>query len=344
MAESVRIVTDPGIPQLGEAVTLSVNIDDEPVADDVDVEWGFTRRDEVALEWHLSEQGRASVTIPRWSTDHHGTYYAAVSTGEHAAPRTIPPALRVALSGGGYRATLFGLGALMYLVDVDAQHRIEDLASVSGGSIANAIVLDRCDLSVTTRDEFWTIVSDVSARVTRSRILRDRRLSEALRIGGLLLLGLGVFAALWVSLGLAIMAIAFAVLSMMLMFRGFALERMLKRRLGIEGHLHERRRRVSHVFCATDLVAGEPFFFLSMLGGGFFYSRRRGAARAEDYPVRKAVRASAAFPFAFLPKRVSLKKQQFEWAMEPGKRRSIPGTQGVLRGWWGCQQLRYPMV
>ncbi len=46
----------------------------------------------------------------------------------------------VALSGGGHRATLFGLGALLALVDLRINRRTTQIASVSGGSIANAFV------------------------------------------------------------------------------------------------------------------------------------------------------------------------------------------------------------
>jgi hypothetical protein len=42
--------------------------------------------------------------------------------------------IAVTLSGGGHRATLFGLGALMYLVDARANTNVSSIASVSGGS------------------------------------------------------------------------------------------------------------------------------------------------------------------------------------------------------------------
>ena len=54
---------------------------------------------------------------------------------------TSPPnangkSLAVAMSGGGHRATLFVLGALMYLVDAGANKYVTSIASVSGGSPA----------------------------------------------------------------------------------------------------------------------------------------------------------------------------------------------------------------
>lgn len=46
--------------------------------------------------------------------------------------------LGLALSGGGFRATLFHLGILRYLKDIGKLHQVTDVASVSGGSILAA--------------------------------------------------------------------------------------------------------------------------------------------------------------------------------------------------------------
>jgi predicted acylesterase/phospholipase RssA len=327
VGKSPRIVIDPDPPRLGEPAVLSVRLNGQLPDRGVAVEWTFMRRDDSESHWPHAEQGKASLSISAWSAEHHGTY--GVRVGDTVAARTIPPALRVALSGGGYRATLFGLGALLYLVDVDAQHRVEDLASVSGGSILNAFVHDRCDLSTVTRDEFWRVGRDLTAGIMRSRILPNRDIDKLVRIAvalGLLLLTAGsislavaafIVLGTWWGASLAVVVVLILIVGPML--RGLTVERLLRRRFGITASLDDRRRRVSHVFCATDLVEGEPFYLLATLGGGFFYSRRRGAARSNRYPVRKAVRASAAFPFAFLPKRVNLSKFEFHWSSDPTK-------------------------
>jgi hypothetical protein len=46
----------------------------------------------------------------------------------------------IALSGGGHRATLFGLGALLYLVDSGKNKEVTAISSVSGGSLTNAFI------------------------------------------------------------------------------------------------------------------------------------------------------------------------------------------------------------
>jgi len=49
------------------------------------------------------------------------------------------PAFAVALSGGGFRATLAAVGVLRFLADIDLLSRVRWVSSVSGGSIANGV-------------------------------------------------------------------------------------------------------------------------------------------------------------------------------------------------------------
>ncbi len=60
----------------------------------------------------------------------------------------------LALSGGGFRATVFSLGVLFYFVDRHINNRISYVASVFGGWVANAYVAQECDLNTVTVDEF----------------------------------------------------------------------------------------------------------------------------------------------------------------------------------------------
>ncbi len=59
------------------------------------------------------------------------------------ATRPDRPAILVALSGGGFRATLAGLGVLRFLVDADLIADTRIISSVSGGSLANAAMAAR---------------------------------------------------------------------------------------------------------------------------------------------------------------------------------------------------------
>ena len=51
--------------------------------------------------------------------------------------------LGIALSGGGYRATLFGLGSLWRLNDAGLLGRLDRVTSVSGGSILAGVLAHR---------------------------------------------------------------------------------------------------------------------------------------------------------------------------------------------------------
>ena len=53
----------------------------------------------------------------------------------------------VALSGGGHRASLFGLGVLLYLGDAHKLPELTSFASVSGGSLTNGYVAQTLDLT-----------------------------------------------------------------------------------------------------------------------------------------------------------------------------------------------------
>ncbi len=52
--------------------------------------------------------------------------------------------LEIAISRGGFRATAFGLGVLLYLVDRGLNQRVKSITSVSGGSITNGFVASEC--------------------------------------------------------------------------------------------------------------------------------------------------------------------------------------------------------
>jgi hypothetical protein len=66
------------------------------------------------------------------------------------------PTIGLAISGGGHRAALFGLGALLYLVDAGKGRQLGSIASVSGGSLTNAYFGTAGDLSTFDSDAMWT--------------------------------------------------------------------------------------------------------------------------------------------------------------------------------------------
>lgn len=68
-------------------------------------------------------------------------------------------AVGVAISGGGHRATLWGWGALLALVESGANRDVISIASVSGGSIASGVVANGGDYSAMGPDELERVIA-----------------------------------------------------------------------------------------------------------------------------------------------------------------------------------------
>lgn len=74
--------------------------------------------------------------------------------------------LGVAISGGGHRASLWGLGTLLYLVDSGMNADVTVVSSVSGGSITNGVVGHRVGFRSTHPAEFRREVQPLVTHIT----------------------------------------------------------------------------------------------------------------------------------------------------------------------------------
>jgi NTE family protein len=61
--------------------------------------------------------------------------------GELEATETVNPRIALALSGGGFRASIFHLGVLKRLAELGWLPRVDALSTVSGGSIIGAFAV-----------------------------------------------------------------------------------------------------------------------------------------------------------------------------------------------------------
>ena len=77
--------------------------------------------------------------------------------------------LGVALSGGGHRATLLGLGALLYLADAGKGATINTIASVSAGSITNAYLASLPESPLAARQSFEPHVAHLMRKISGDR-------------------------------------------------------------------------------------------------------------------------------------------------------------------------------
>jgi hypothetical protein len=256
----------------------------------------------------------ASMTCPNCQKTFQPHIVASASTIDLLSP------VGIAISGGGHRATLFGLGALLAAVDLGLNRRVVQISSVSGGSLLNGFVAQRCAFNeeytesfdrvaaqlatvivnrgVLTKTWIWTILlSPIAVCLTAIAILGHAPLPEVLLLGIVMGLSLAAF-----------------------LLRGWIVEWLLHRRLLGKGEGLLRigempKRAVEHVMCCTELSQGKPCY-ISTWDGGRLYLRTKDSpawtARWGEWfdvpklPLTSAVRASAAFP-GIPPRRVSVR-------------------------------------
>src|SRR5690242_8688552 len=76
------------------------------------------------------------------------------------------PGVAICLSGGGFRATLFHLGALIRLNELGVLSNVKVFSSVSGGSILNGVLATRWSTLIQDSDGVFTnfgqVVNDVA--------------------------------------------------------------------------------------------------------------------------------------------------------------------------------------
>jgi predicted acylesterase/phospholipase RssA len=232
----------------------------------------------------------------------------AVGTGEADVEREIA----IALSGGGHRATIFALGVLLYLVDTGLNRRVSYISSVSGGSIANAFVAQRCDFREATVDEFDRIASALLQKIVSRGLYRG---TFALPYMILLVLSfpliLSMYYVAWpVPISGLVAVLLIGLVAAIGFLRGTVVTLEMSRRFfsprGKSARLDAQSRSVEHVFCSTDLRSKTPVYF-STWNGGYIHFSALGSTRLrapfENVALGTIVRASAAFPGGIPPKR-----------------------------------------
>jgi NTE family protein len=193
-----------------------------------------------------------------------------------ARSRYVPPddvrGTALCLSGGGFRAALFHLGALTRLNELGLLGCIDTVSCVSGGSILGALLADALDPwpeegeVVARRD--WTARVVTPLVEFTARDLRTGPLARQLLHGNRVRPAAGP--------------------------RG--LEAHYRRGIS-DRTLADLPMRPRFVFCATDLVFGIDYTFERDRVG----SSAAGYARPDGIPIARAVAASSCFPPLFNP-------------------------------------------
>ncbi|MEU0118461.1 patatin-like phospholipase family protein [Streptomyces bobili] len=216
----------------------------------------------------------------------------------------------VSLSGGGHRATLFSLGALLAIVDLGYQSRVRWISSVSGGSITNAYVANKCDYAKTNSDEFQQVCRDALNLLSDHGSATGGWLGRIRWVGfiaGLLLSLAGVFIGLFSGMpGFLLSALSYPAGLLIWRMRGLLVELGMRDAWcrsedGNPRILGSIPRVVEHIFCAVDVRRAQPVFLSnSYVAEGHWVHKMRAL------PVARAIRASAAFPGLLPPVRLRL--------------------------------------
>jgi predicted acylesterase/phospholipase RssA len=207
------------------------------------------------------------------------------------------PTIGVAISGGGHRASLFGLGALLYLIDADKGAHLGSVASVSGGSLTNAFFGLKVDLATVTPDAMWRHAKLFAYQIARRGTLWAAPLTYVYLLT-LALLPAAAIAVSWLCPWWAIVLAWVVVLALggwLSQGRSAVVAAAFESTLLGKATLASMNGTVGHIICATDLQMGQDVFFSS----GFVYSWRSGWGIPATMRAAQAAQASAALPGAF---------------------------------------------
>lgn len=177
----------------------------------------------------------------------------------------VSDGLGLAISGGGFRATLFHLGALTRLVELGILHRVSRISSVSGGSILTGRLA-----------EVWADYATSPDVATF-----DRLVGSPIRA--------------FCRLNIDAAAIGHGMLSPFTT-AGDLLEQAYSQHL-MAKRLDELPEDPIFIFDSTNLQTGRSFRF----GKAYMGDWRLGLIRNPTLPVARAVAASSAFPPFFSP-------------------------------------------
>ena len=195
-------------------------------------------------------------------------------------PRRRRQGVALCLSGGGFRAALFHLGALRRLNELGILSQVDVISSVSGGSIIAAHLAER----IPTWPEPGTVVAnwdEVVAAPFRSFVRRNRRTGPLFR---------RLIPSNWRRPGTAIKA----------------LEALLQHELtGLQ--LSELPDRPRFVFSATDMAFGTYWIFERDRFGNFLAGY---GTPTPEWTVARAAAASSCFPPVFDPMPLNLEPHQ----------------------------------
>lgn len=206
------------------------------------------------------------------------------------------PKIGLALSGGGYRATIFHLGVLARLGEVDLLDKVAVLSTVSGGSLAVGLIYAANGLRWPTKAEYARTVLPTAMRLLTTRDLQTNIILETL---------LRPFSLLSSRAGLV--------------------SKGIRNAWGLTAQLNELPQQPRWVINATCYENSRNFRFETFSGS--FQAARMGSSglgyvRNPAVAVADAMAASSGFPVAIGP--LALPTGRYQWVdYLPGSSREV---------------------
>ena len=254
---------------------------------------------------------------------------------------TVDRDVGVALSGGGHRATVFGLGALLALRDAGVHERIVSISSVSGGSIANGAVMVGPDFGTSAAADVDAHIAGVVDRVARRGVLQGGAPATRWYLRLLVLAGVAAAVGLVLAIvaGLAgwpnaillagVFVFVVGLVAAWLLFgqRSARTEKAIDAELlgGTSTSLADQQARglsIHHVICTTEVQGGVEFFFSNRMVYGWNFSGSTAPCRL---PLSTPVQSSACVPGAFRTRKIPLDVVGVT-CVDRSRTRSAPGA------------------
>ncbi len=228
---------------------------------------------------------------------------------ESATTTGHEPHIGVSLSGGGHRATLFGLGAMAYLLDAGKGPELSTISSISGGSITNGWLGMEADLTQVGPADVDDLTHRLAHRIARQGTLWASAWTYLFLVAlAALLVGAVVACLVWDGWPVWISCVGAIVLAALIATRrSWLARRAFETTLFHHRPLTDLHRSVTHVIGSSDLQTSEHVYFSSH----FVYSWRTGIGKPAGLHIADAVQASAALPGAFTPVSMRLAPHEF---------------------------------
>ena len=199
------------------------------------------------------------------NADAEGAQIAMPAANYLPSTTKIPNSVGLSLSGGGYRSTLFHLGALRRLNEFGILPRLTTVSSVSGGSILNGFLASR--LTVPLANGIANFQDDVSKPMREFCSLDIRK---------------------WIALEVAVPGT----------HNSLGLAKQYDQHLTSGKLLKDILSSPNHIFCTTDLAHGVNWMFKKKQCGDYQAGFQDTPA---DLRVSASVAASSCFPPIFKP-------------------------------------------